>query len=283
MQIDSSNIAQALDLLEKGFPHRPREFWQNGLSKLAQTRAHAEDGEPVGYLRPSGGNFIGVGLTPVSHRVDAAGRKRIVNLSSWFVLPEHRWKLPLLLRRMMHDDKATYTDLTPTRGVEKILEKLDFRPLNNGVAVTFTPVAAATSRHAPRILPWVGTRHHHLPCHEVQLIEDHLALGCHAFLIETHESFVPVVLKPGRMLGVPGSTVIFCPDQTIFFSAMSGLSRKLAAMGRMILVKDLPAEGDVRLPHGTVRLHSRRRRYVRGSHSRGAIDHGYSELVFFDL
>lgn len=282
MQIDRSNIKTALELLNAGFPRRPTCFWEKGLSKLAKSPAHANGDEPLGYLLPASGEFIGVGLTAVSYR--AAGNraaKRVVNLSSWFVRKEHRWKLPLLLRRMMHDDQAMYTDLTPTRGVEKILGKLGFEPLNSGICAAFAPLAAA--RRSLPVLPWRRSHLDHAQTDAGQLIEDHIALGCEALSIESSERHVPLLLKPTRIMGLPGMTVIYCPDHAALHAGLGAVCRAIAARGKLALLFDRPTNGPRLLPFGTIVLPHKPRRYARNNDPASGIDHTYSELVYFDI
>lgn len=283
MQIDHSNIREAVKLLQIGFPHRSAEFWERGFARMARRHSHNLENEPLGHLLRSGEDFVGLGLTPVSFRHFGTEQipRRIVNLSSWFVLPEHRSKLPLLLRTMMSDKNAIYTDLTPTKGVEKILEVLSFAPLNGGTAVAIAPVVAVFPSH--QVTAWRAQETRDFSQNDIQLLEEHDALGCKSMIIHTETHRVPLILCHSKIRGVRAMKVIYCPDREALHGALGAICRKLVTAGKALLLFDLPTQSTPTFPPSILRFPNWRRRYVRGGQLSGGIDHCYSELVHFRI
>ena len=113
--LTENHFPTAAALLAEGFPERSRAFWSHGLGRLARHAGNASCGVPLGALWLSDGEPVGVALTPASPRTRPDGSPRpVVNLSSWYVRPPHRWRAPLMLRALLRDPRATYVDLTPS-------------------------------------------------------------------------------------------------------------------------------------------------------------------------
>ncbi len=61
--IEDANLAPALDLLLRGFPHRSRAFWERALQRMVRCNAYS-DRKPVGQFLVAKGARVGVMLTP---------------------------------------------------------------------------------------------------------------------------------------------------------------------------------------------------------------------------
>src|SRR5262249_42193552 len=131
--IDTSNETQAIDILARGMSQRSRSFWERTLARIHAYDGNAAAKVPAGQLLMHGTSPVGVVLTPASVRSDGDGpARRMINLSSWYIDPAHRWRGPMMLRAILRDHDATFTDLTPTPAVQKILLALGFRSINSG-------------------------------------------------------------------------------------------------------------------------------------------------------
>lgn len=285
MNIDASNIGAAMDLLTRGFPQRSRQFWEKGITRLLASPAHKNDGEPIGTMMMADGRAVGIALSAASYRpaVTDGARSRLVNLCSWYIDPDHRWRMPVMLRNAMRCKSTIYTDLSPTENVRPMLEMLGFKPLNNGVEVVCVPSMAARQLDAPAVVQWRDAARADPGAGIGQLMADHESFGCYAFAIETAERSVPLIVKPFTRCGVPMGQVVYCGDASALGGALGSLSRTLVWHGRLGLVVDLPIGQAGTRSLTRIATPSRRRRYIKNGSQEGVIDYAYSELVFFEL
>ena len=97
--IDPAYVAAAVAVLSIGFPKATALFWQSALDRLRAFGGNAEAGVPIGHLLMADDKAVGVILTPARMRTRPDGtRQKIVNLSSWYIDPAHRWRAPVMLR-----------------------------------------------------------------------------------------------------------------------------------------------------------------------------------------
>src|SRR5689334_7800278 len=97
-QIRESDVGSVTDLLARGFPARPPEFWRNVFVRLNK-RAVPADLAKYGYLLESGRTVVGAVLLIFSNSGDADTIK--CNVSSWFVEPAFRGYASLLVRKAL--------------------------------------------------------------------------------------------------------------------------------------------------------------------------------------
>lgn len=330
MLIDDGNLSEVIDLLVAGFPTRKRAFWERGIARLHALPMHRDRGAPLGYAMKADGRIVGAGLTAVTRRpplcsvpsADAASRccsqapTTCINLASWYVEPGQRWRMPVLLRNMMTDASAIYTDLTPTTSVQPILTALGFHAINNGVKVVATPAAALQRRGDATVRAWdgvvqSGTVETGPPCRRgnatgsatctacaadesttcvpdtadalSELLRDHVALGCLAFEIRDAHRCAHVVLKPTTIKGVRSVQLVFATDTAFTSAAIGPLSRALIARGYLALIMDIQPGVAEASAATQIALPQRRRRFIKNAVAGRGTDYAYSELVLFDL
>ncbi len=234
----------------------------------------------------AGNALVGVGLTAVSRRPgpeDPATTRRWVNLSSWYIVPEHRWKTPLLLREMMADPDAIYTDLTPTPDVQRMMPSLGFSALNDGVEVGIVPCLALAGATRWRVSLWGDEDDQTTAHHYADLMADHRRWGCHTLAIRHESGPVPLILRTTRLSRIPIAKAIFCPSPDVLHEAIAAVSRYLLARGIPLLLADRPTTGgSPKLPLA-IKFAQRRRRFGKNVPTAAGIDYAYSELVYFDL
>lgn len=284
MDIDDNNLGDAIDLLSRGFPHLSRTVWETGIARLKDSPGHREDEIPVGRLLYVDDRPVGVALSASSYRATPSSgkRRRIINLCSWYIEPDHRWRIPVLLRRMMKDKQATYTDLSPIPSVQRLLKTLGFEPINNGVDVAIVPILAMCRPDKARVVSLRDSGAEEFSPDCAQLIEDHLSYGCLAYSIELGDRQVPLLIKPLKRAALPLAQVIYCPDVDIMQRAMGSICRSMLRHGRLGLVLDIPIGAVPNTSLTRLALPARRRRFIKNGHQGGAIDYAYSELAFFD-
>lgn len=283
MVIDEQNVGNVVDLLSSNFGSRSHAFWASGIERLMASPAHAEQKRPVGYTLQADGVLVGVGLTaetPDWHPELAATGKRRINLASWYIKPEHRWRLPVLLGKILKDKAAEYTDLSPTPNVQPILESLGFDPLNNGVLVVNLAAAAVQSCSE-------GTISEEIPNYNdpalSRMIKEHESYGCLSFEIGDAEKSTPLLLKSSSLKRVPALEVIYCQDAELLRTCLPLLASHLLKRGYLAMVLDIPLGASSHSTWSQFAFPQRRRRYAKNAKSTNGIDRTYSEMVFFDF
>jgi hypothetical protein len=280
LPIDDTNLGHAFDLLQRGFPERPHRFWEAGLARMRTFGDNAAAGWPLGQLLLAGRQPVGVVLTPVSLRAAPGGPPRpIVNLSSWYVEPEHRGRAPLMLRGLLRDRTATYTDLTPSGPVQRLLHALGFTAFSAGIGLVFLPAAAATRSRRGVILPLDALPADALDADERALLRRQAALGCELLAFASPAGWQPLVLRRRPLRRLPAAQVLYCRDHVALAGQLGPLARHLLRAGCLFLIVDRPAAG------GGPGLAWRRqeRRFVKGGSFAGRTDHLGSELCYFDF
>lgn len=292
IEIHDEQVETAIGLLNEGFPERSHAFWREGIARLKASPMHRAGNLPVGYLLEVDGEAVGVGLVALranenATSPDEAG-KRVINLSSWYVRPEHGWRFMILLQAMMRERDAIYSDLSPTDSLIPVLERMGFGAINAGVSLVALPVAFLFGARRFRVRWWSPDASGNARGNENmerydRLLRDHHAYGCHCLIIDAPDGPVPLVLQSGVVRGVPLSQVIFCPDVEALAGAVGSIAGRLLMKGRLGLVIDNPATGDLPAMAGRISLPGKRKRFMRPVKPLRGVDHSYSELAYFNL
>jgi len=284
---DASDLTQAAALLHEGFPARPVSFWLAALHRVQRLADNRAMGQPLGYFMLNQGQPVGVALTPASWRERADGtRVRLVNISSWYVRPDFRWRAGVMLRAIMADKSCIYTDLTPTPEVQKMLPVVGMQPINQGVAIHCLPLLAlkpaqgaqarvlgpADALPAPatpeqwRPLPATVQAHRELGCTVLRLgIGVRTGVGNDAQLL---------VLRALRVRGLAAAQVVFCDSQAQLLRDLGALARCLLPRGVALLVCDTRQASS----SATALFRPRERWFARGDSFEGRTDVLGSEL-----
>jgi hypothetical protein len=239
--LSTSGWAVAIDLLVEGFPERSRAFWECALANLQRYGGNADAGAPLGFLFFEKQSPAGVILTPAYLRRRADGSPlKIVNLSSWYVRPEQRWRAGLMLKSIIADQSVVYTDLTPTERVRQILSALDFAPINAGVELAFLPALALTGG-------WTGATRPADPetwtfplGPDWAAVEAHRALGCVPLCVDGPSGTCRIVYRRARYRNAPAASLVCVESHAKLRPGMGALARHLLARGIVLLL--LPAQ-----------------------------------------
>jgi hypothetical protein len=274
-QIREADLPALIDLLQVGFPRRSRDYWVQGLRRLA---AHVppEKCPRFGYLLEAGGVPAGVLLTIFSASPDGTGPAIRGNVSSWYVRPEARAYASLLVLRALNPAAATFLNVSPAPGTLATIEAQGFTPFSAGVFAGLPMLvrggAARLHAHAEqwRAMP--------MPEADRRLLLDHQAFGCIGIWCETAEGGLPFVfrrrhIKPG---GIPCAQLIYCRSLEALQASAGPLGRFLAWRGMplMLVATDRP------LPGIAGRFYPQRQSmYFRGAMPPRAGDLSYTEAA----
>ena len=271
-QIEEADLGAVAGLLARGFRFRPKSYWLRGLARLG-ARAVPAGCLRYGLLLESEGRPVGAILTIYSG-VPAEGCAAIrCNLSSWYVDPEFRGYAPLLAS--FRDPAVTYVNISPAENTWPTIEAQGFRCIRKGWFLSF-PALGRGSEPA-RILP-LSNAPQDLPEHA--LLEEHAALGCIVFVIESAGVHYPFVFAPRRLLHrtIPTIKLAWCRNFADYIRFAGTIGRYLLARGMPGVVVD----NDPRVRELTgFPIERTRRYYARGPHPPRSGDLAYTETIFF--
>lgn len=237
--IEPGNVDQAKQLLADGFPARAPHTWTTYFDNLRALGANAAAGVPFGYLMTDGDRPTGVMLTPASSRIAPDGRSAlVVNLSSWYVEPAHRWRAPLMLQTVLRKHHAMFTDLTPTEEVRKLLPSFGFVPVNRGVVITPVPIAAAGRAPGASVRDLGPSEIPDLPGNIRDLLEAHRAVGCLLAVLKTRNGTIPLMFRPRKLKGLPAAKLVYCENLAELHDHLPAVARYLALNGILLLIYD---------------------------------------------
>lgn len=235
-QIVDTDISRLADLLTRGFPRRNRQYWLNGLARLA---GHPTPiGSPkYGYVMESDGALVGV-LLLITSSIKIGNTSTIrCNLSSCFVEPAFRSFAPFLISQAIGRPNVTYLNISPAPHVLPLIQAQRFSQYSAGQFVAF-----------PRLRPIVGkskvaevNRPLDVPFEssDRDMLVAHLGYGCLSLWCETAEGAHPFVFIPRMIKGViPCFQLIYCRGIEDYVRFARPLGWHLALRGRPLVLID---------------------------------------------
>jgi hypothetical protein len=237
------DLPVASALLIEGFPERGVAFWNDGLRRMWQHAGNAAVGVPLGLLMMDGTQAVGVALTPASRRFRADGSAyTLVNLSSWYVRPQFRWRAGLMLRSMLSDPSHAYVDLTPSEDVKRMLPLFGFKPVNQGTTIAVLPAYAAGSSQGARIRPLQPTDDLPPGAPPMEMLIGHRQLNCESLVLDHPEGRTLLVYRPRRLRRLPGARLKFIGDHAVLYRHLPVVARHLLSRGMVMLSWDTRPE-----------------------------------------
>ncbi len=267
-----------LDILNRGF-RRPESYWSDGLARIQLLGGNAVAGVPLGYIMVVKGRNVGVVLTPASVRLTSAGtRGNVINLSSWYVDPEYRWRAPLMLKSVLQAHDALFTDLTPTPEVYRINVALGFQPISQGLIVTPLPLASVGVTKRVRVRDLDAGTAADLPDGIGPFLVDHKKLDCIPAAIETPDGLFGLMFRRVSTKMFPCVELVYCQSTAVLAAQLTSVARYLRTKGLFTLIADDTGQ-ELRLSQYR-RRHGARLARVGGGLSldRGRLDYAGSEL-----
>ena len=127
--------------LQRGFPERPRCYWERALERMAR-RPPIEDYPRYGHVLLVEGVVVGVLLQIFSRRDTATGSRIVCNLSSWCVDQEHRGHSAMLHLNSVKRKEVTYLNISPAVHTRRAIEAFGFRRFSEG-QIVLAPILSA--------------------------------------------------------------------------------------------------------------------------------------------
>lgn len=265
---------EAVDLLCEGFVGSTSEFWNQGLERWSKIVDDPFAG-PVGYLtRDKEGEAQAVILTFRSP-LKTVSDSQPVNTSSWYVRGRHRLFAVSMLKGFSEGEGVTFTDFSPSESVQRMLDRIGYRSLEQRQIVfplhVLACVPSAGVLNADQTLAAIAND----PA-QSQRVRDHLAVGCHVFGIQTDAGVSPVILRlVTRKRVLRAAEILYAEKTGDLLRALPGIARKLLLRGASLIECSLPKEFETKLPY-----HDRGglARFVKGPWPEDCIDYSYSEM-----
>jgi hypothetical protein len=273
-QIREADLAAVADLLKRGFPTSPRNYWTTAFRRL---RAHRPpEGCPrFGYLLEAEGRIVGV-LMLIFSQAGATAPIRC-NVSSWYVEPEFRGFASALARAAQKLKHVTYSNISPAPHTVPILEAQGYRLYSQGQFAAAPALRWGPAGARARMFR-AEARDRDLP--EFDLLVAHAEAGCIVAVCDLDGERQPFVfvrrrLTPAR-LGV--AQLAYCRDTETFVRCAGPLGRLLLARGYLGVLcdADAPIEG---LPG--VLFRDKAPRFFKGPDRPPLNDLTFTELVLF--
>lgn len=276
--IGFQSLDEALPVLSRGFARLPLSSWAAGLGRLRQFGAMSP-AAGAGYLLQAESRDVGVILTIPSRRPDKPAQP-IVNLSSWYIDPEHRWRAPLMLQRVVACNETLYTDLTPTEPVQAIIGRLGFRAWTEGILVFALPWHALKPAGDSHVIPL-----HKLPQDVFtpairRLMDEHAALDCIAGGLWDGHRMHPLVFSRTRRRGMPVARLIYADSRALVIAHMPAISRFL--LREKFLLLAMNADRSERIS-GSLFARRPAPAFFKGTDTPPQCDFAYSEYVFLQV
>ena len=277
--IEERDLSKVVDCLTRGFPERPREFWTEGLARLA-VRPAVGDLPRFGHLLAAGDEVVGALLQIVSSRETEAGAYSRCNLAGWCVDPDYRGYAHPLHARAIGRREVVYVNLTPATHTLPTLAAVGFRRYTEG-QVVFAPLLSRGAAGA-RAVTFAPDRPEtaRLSTSDARLLAAHAALGCYAYIGLLRDEARPLVFLPRRIWRerIPCAHLVYCRDPGDLARFGPAYGRRLARCGRFLVVAD--AVGPVPGVAGRY-FAGREPRYYKGPQAPSPCDLADTELVIF--
>jgi hypothetical protein len=277
-QIRESDVSAVVDLLARGFPERPIEFWRGVFVFLSKRQVPA-DFAKYGYLLESGGRVVG-GVLLIFSSFGSAGAIRC-NVSSWFVEPAFRGYGSLLACVALGKKNVTYLNITPAPHTHKTLLAQGYLQYSKGTFVAFPALKSYDGAAKVRILPADIAP---LTCGsavERELLLDHAEYGCLSFWCHADDGVYPFIFRKRLMKGfIPAAQLIYARDIDEFVRVAGPVGRFLAARGGPLVIMD--ANGPVPGLLGKY-FCLKQPKYFKGPHRPSLGDLVHTEVAMFGI
>lgn len=275
--LENSDIPDAARVLAEGFPNQSLESWQGRLRTLAQ-REHAPGTPRLGFGIDVNG-LQGVSLTIGSLHGPPEARQTIVNGSSWTVRPAYRGPAATeLYRRSVSGQGVTFSNLSPAAHTLPTIKMCGFVERTSGVVIG---VGLTPQRRPKQIVRVSDAERVGVSPERGAVMRYHQARGCLTFFVEENDQLVPFIFTLRSIcLGIRVAQLIYCERLSDLIDNNCIITLEVLKHGCAALLVD--ASGPITGLRGRY-FPGLKPKYYKGSLPHYAIDHSYSELVYFGI
>jgi hypothetical protein len=276
-ELEEIDLPQVARILAEGFPTPSLDRWHNRLQTLMK-RESAPGTPLIGYGVEAANGLQGVGLTIGSLHGPLEGRQTIVNVSSWTVRPAHRGPAAIeLYRRSTTGNGLTFSNLSPGVHTWRTIKMCGFAERTAGMVLAIGVSSARGPKR--RIVSLRDAERCGLSPERAAMMRYHQTQGCLAFCVDDAERLAPLVLIPRSLgHGIRVAQLIYCERMKDLID--NSLAITLEAWKRGCAALFIDASGPIEGLKGRY-FHGKEPKYYKGRAPLYAIDHSYSELVYF--
>lgn len=278
-RIEDSDIADVIDLFEKGYPYRPREFWVRGLDRLARHATPA--GYPkYGYLMERSGALVGAILTIFSTVKAGTGTTIRCTFGGWYVEPASRGYAQFLAYQSLKHSEATYLNI-PGREVERVVERLGFIRYSNGQFATVPVLARGAGVGRISVVGADAALEVPFDPFDRDFLLAHAEYGCLSLWCIADGRAYPFVFHFRKLKGfIPWARLIYCRSIDDFVRFARPLGWHLIKRGRPLVLLD--ANGPIPGLFGRY-FDNSRPKYFKGPTKPRLGDLAYTQLAMFEF
>ncbi|HLI65317.1 MAG TPA: hypothetical protein VKU90_03045 [Caulobacteraceae bacterium] len=274
--IESGDLDAVANLLARGFPARPRQYWANALERLA-TRAVPEGCPRFGYMLDAEGLPVGVLLLIFSRAGSGAAAPIRCNVSSWYVDPSYRTYGAALVSAAMKLKHVSYVNISAAQHTWPILKAQGYSRYSDGQFVAVPLLSRSVGRVRARRFAEDGPDRA-LP--EYDLMRAHVEAGCVGIVCESEAGPAPFLFVRRRLEMAPFGVVqlVYCRDTDDLVRCAGALGRQLLLVGAICVICDSTAP----IAGLAGRFFADKTpRYFRGPNPPRLNDLSFTELVLF--
>ncbi|MDA9435452.1 acyl-CoA acyltransferase [Bradyrhizobium sp. CCBAU 51627] len=279
-EIAIADLDAIADLLARGFPIRSRDYWIDGLRRLA-VREIPDSFPRFGYMLEHDRMPVGALLLIHTTRNDDGRTSIRCNLSSWYVEPAFRSFAPMLTKVAQRHEDVTYVNISPAQWTWRTIEAQGFRRYCGGLFFSLPAMSRPAKAMRVEVVGQDAQGLGGLPEADAALLARHAAYGCLSLVCRAADGRAfPFVLQPMRVarMRLPAMQMIYCPDVADYIVCAGAIGRFLLWRGRLSIALDAngPVRGLVgfyREPIGC--------KYFKGPHCPRLADLSDSELVIY--
>lgn len=279
LQTDAERVCRFL-----ASPYVPETAWR-ALFEHGWDTARIE--APAGYLlldhaSDPDGRIVGFLAAKRAERQLESGPTRVCNIGMWCILPEYRaWSIQLLLAATNEAD-VTYTVLTPSPGVARLLPRVGFRQLEEAKIVMPPLLQAKTLFTRGARLEWEPFAVRRLlDERQRRVFDDHARHPCLQLFLGEADCWAHLVFKRRVKRGIAVSELLGCDDVALLRRHLERVKLVvLRAQGTAALAADARLLGAPR-PAGIVL--SRPAFFRSQTLAPAEIDNLYSQIVLLPI
>jgi hypothetical protein len=281
-EIAETDLEAVAELLTRGFPDRPRDYWIQGLRR--QAARSVPNGYPrFGYMLDQDSIPVGVLLLLYASRSNGSETSIHCNLSSWYVEPAFRNYAPLLTRIAQRNKEVTYFNISPAWWTWPIIETQGFSSYCNGLLFSIPLLSRVSLGMTVETVSPDTRKIAGLSAAEAELLIRHAGYSCLSLVCRTAGGSVfPFILSPLRIrrgwFTPPAMQLIYCRDIAGYVQCAGAIGRALVRRGKLSVILD--SNGPVPGLAG-VYSDARGRKYFKGPHRPRLADLTDTELVLY--
>ncbi len=279
-EISFEALETTLPILSRGFPSMRRGDWTAAIKRLRGFGA-SDPAQRAAYLLEQKGRDVGVILAIPSNRpADPTSTQPIVNLSSWYIDEDSRWRAPHMLRAVTSSETTLYTDLTATPPVRAMIERFGFRGWTEGTLVFLLPQFAIGFARGSHVVPLRDLPADAFPAPMRQMLEQHAALDCVVGGLWDGDALRPLIFSRKHYRGIRAARLIYADDRATVFAHMPAISRFLLREKFLLLAVNADRRERVA---GSIFTQRTAPAFYKGAQAPRACDLAFSEFVFLQI